>query len=508
MTELFTLRLPSSSEGQRERPLAVNAALAGLGAAGTGLSLCWLVALVGWFASDGGAHGESTAALKVGAGAWLLGHGTDLHLDTAVVTAVPLGLTALLAWMLYRTSRWAGASAEVEDLRALGLATVVLSGTYGSVALAVAVVATTQRAAPDPFSAFLGGVLLAAVAGGTGLVAGSRLRAELRALVPGHLRAVVFGGLVGVLALWSAGALLSGVTVLLRGEPVANVLARLHLDLAGGFFSVLLVALIAPNLATWGSAYLLGGGFALGTDTVVAPSEVVVGPLPAVPVLAAVPASGPGPSWAMLVLLVPVSCGLLVGWAVSRRFPNASVAVVLLRAGGAAVAAATALTLLAAWSGGAVGGGRMSDLGPDLSTYLLTALAGLVPAATAAGAAHLWWQRRHGRLEDVVDADLTLERRLPWRDAEAAANRSARREAHRLQLQQLQQRFRRGRWGRRRRRRAPDEVVPPWARLGVWGAATPAPEPPEAPASGGRTSAPPPRDEDRADDEHTTFLSR
>ena len=66
--------------------------------------------------------------------------------------------------------------------------------------------------------------------GGAGLVAGSGLRAELRALLPGHARAVLFGAVVGVLALWSAGAVLAALAVAVRGESVANVLARAWQD--------------------------------------------------------------------------------------------------------------------------------------------------------------------------------------------------------------------------------------------------------------------------------------
>jgi hypothetical protein len=457
MTELLTRHRPRSTDRSVGRPLAVNAAAAGAASVVAGQLLCWLVALVGWFASDGGAHGESTSALKVGSGAWLLAHGADLHLDTAVVTAIPLGLTLLCAWLAFRAGRWAGATAEVEDLWSLGLAAIVLAGTYGSLALATAVLTTTSRAAPDPLGAFLGGALLGAVAGGAGLALGSQLRAEFRALLPGHARAVLFGAAVGVLSLWSAGALLAATAVALRGDAVANVLSRLQVDVAGGLFSILLVALLAPNLATWGSSYLLGGGFALGTETVVAPSGVVIGPVPAVPVLAAVPESGPAPGWVLAVLAVPVCCGMLVGWSVTRRFPTAHFGPAVARAAGAALLAAGASTMLAAWSGGSVGGGRMRELGPDLSAFWLLAVVSLGAGAVAAAGGHVWWQLRHGTAEETTDADLGLERRLPWRDEEAASRRASHRQARRL--------------SRRARRREPaGDAVPSWARLGVWGA--------------------------------------
>lgn len=495
MTDLLSRhRQPTSPDPSAGRPLAVNAAVAGIAAVGAGLVACWLVALVGWFASDGGAHGESTSALKVGTGAWLLAHGSDLHLDTAVITAVPLGLTVLCLWLAWRAARWAGATAEVEDLWSLGLATVVMAGTYGSLALCMAVLTTTSVASPDPLGAFVGGGLVGALGGGAGLALGSGLRSELRALLPGHARAVLFGGVVGVLSLWSAGALLAALTVAVRGESVANVLARLHVDVAGGFFSLLLVALIAPNLATWGTSYLLGGGFVLGTDTVVAPSGVVTGPVPAVPVLAAVPDPGASPTWVLAVLAVPVAAGLLVGWSVTRRFPTTAYRWAVGRGVGAAVIASLALLVLAAWSGGSVGGGRMREVGPDLSTFLIMAVLTLSSGAAAAAVGTVWWRHRQGTAADTSDADLGLERRLPWRDQEAATRRSHDRRTRRASLQ--------SRW-----RGRPDDGVPPWARLGVWGASTPSPVSRDAgvrePPSGDTVAG-----ADGPGDEDTTFLSR
>ena len=122
------------------------------------------------------------------------------------------------------------------------------------------------------------------------------------------------------------------------------------------FFSLLLVLLIAPNLAAWGSSYLLGPGFALGSGTVVAPSGVALGPVPAVPVLAAVPDVRGSPTWLLSVLAVPVLCGLLVGWTRRPALP-----LDLVRGRGAAArprrrcSRAVATGVLAWLSGGAVG---------------------------------------------------------------------------------------------------------------------------------------------------------
>ena len=457
---------PAAEPGKRA--LAVSAAWAGLAAPAILLAVFWGVALVGWFSSDGGSHGTTRTALRIGADAWLLAHGAHLQVGASTVTAVPLGLSLLCAWVVFRAGRWAGATSEVEDLMSLGLGAVVLGGTYASVALVTAILAGTAAASPDPLLAFVGGALVAGTAGGLGLVAGSGLRSELRALLPTHARAVLFGGLVAFLAVYAAGALLSGLAVALRGQSVANVLAGLHLDGAGAFFSVGLVAVLAPNLAGWGAAYLLGPGFSLGTGTVVAPSGVLVGAVPAVPVLAAVPSNGPAPGWAVAVLAVPVLCGVYAGHATVRRFPTASFAVGAARAGGAGALAALGLTVLAGLSGGAVGAGRMSEVGPPVGLTLLLSLATVGGGAVVAGLLHVWW-RGDAELPDEGPHD----RSLPWRDREAAAGRSGARTDRRRE--------------RRARRRgvAPDDPradVPAWADLGVWGASSRLPRQQPAPS--------------------------
>ncbi|NED14400.1 DUF6350 family protein, partial [Streptomyces sp. SID9124] len=59
---------------------------------------------------------------------------------------------------------------------------------------------------------------------------------------------------------------------------------------------VLLLALgLVPNAAMWGAAYGLGPGFALGTASTVTPLAFTGSPaLPDFPLLAAMPAHGPG----------------------------------------------------------------------------------------------------------------------------------------------------------------------------------------------------------------------
>src|SRR3954447_25755891 len=78
------------------RSLVGAAALGGVGAAVVGLVVCMSVALTGWFLADAGAHGDTTDALRVGADAWLMGHGSHLLLSGVPLGITPLGVTMIV----------------------------------------------------------------------------------------------------------------------------------------------------------------------------------------------------------------------------------------------------------------------------------------------------------------------------------------------------------------------------------------------------------------------------
>jgi hypothetical protein len=152
---------------------------------------------------------------------------------------------------------------------------------------------------------------------------------------------------------------------------------------------------LAPNAAVFGTAWLLGPGFALGAGTSVTLTGTSVGALPAIPLLAAVPAQPPGP--ARLLLVVPLLVGGAVGLLVARRHPTlapraaAALAATAGGLGGAALA-------VAAWAaGGPLGPGRLATVGPSpwrVGVYAAVELA--VPAALAAAARVAYIRSRGG----------------------------------------------------------------------------------------------------------------
>src|SRR5699024_9944393 len=100
-----------------------------------------------------------------------------------------------------------------------------------------------------------------------------------------------------------------------------DVVAGLGVDTFGGLLLAVAQLAVAPNLVVWALAWLAGPGFAVGSGTLYSPAEVVSGPLPALPLLGALPtADGSGGllRWAPVVVVV---AGMVAGWWLHRRLP-------------------------------------------------------------------------------------------------------------------------------------------------------------------------------------------
>jgi Family of unknown function (DUF6350) len=387
----------SSREGALRSP-AVTAAAAGLASAAVVLSAAMAVGLVAWYASDAGAHGDTRDAIRVGADAWLLALGSHLHLATgavtATVTAVPLGLTLLCVYAAHRFGRWAARSSPAEDARTVALSVLVMSAVYGSVALGCAVLASTAEADPGLLRSFAGGFLVALAGGGTGLLRGSGKVAEWRARVPEGLRAIALGAAGGALLLVAAASVLVAVALLMDLGTAANVLSRLHAGASGGLLYTALVAAVTPNAVLLGASYLLGPGFAVGAGTLVSPGLVTLGPVPAFPLLAALPDPGTPPAWLAVLVAAPVLASVLGVALMMRRFPVLGYATGALRGAGAGLLGGLLVSVLVALAGGAVGPGRMTAVGADLLDTVLSAAVAMGFGGLVAGVAATWWAHR------------------------------------------------------------------------------------------------------------------
>ncbi|MFF2507881.1 DUF6350 family protein [Streptomyces sp. NPDC058067] len=390
--------LPLLLSRVRDRsPGPVGCLLGGAVAAGLGLGSSAVLVMVLWISSpypDSGPGG----ALHAAAALWLLAHGAEVvRTDTLSGTPAPIGVAPLLllvlpVWLVHRAARDAvegDEEGEAPRVRVPAAWCGVVAG-YLAVAGAAAFYASGGELRPAWPSVAAHLTVVAVAAAGAGIwTAYGRPRTPLTELLghrldalPGGLRDMLTGRLLpvatraaaaGVLVLVAGGALVVAASLAWHQGLVRHSFVQLTDVWSGRLAVLLLAAALVPNAAVWGAAYALGPGVALGGGSVAGPLGVTAGPmLPEFPLLAALPAPGPGTPLTWSVAAVPVLAGFTVAWFVTgvaaprhgerdaawSRGSTALAAVV------AAVLCGLAFAGLAAAAGGPMGGAGLATFGP------------------------------------------------------------------------------------------------------------------------------------------------
>jgi hypothetical protein len=401
-------RLPSRDAVRRS--LTFVASAGGAIAALTTLIGCLGIGVVGWFLTDGGVHGEPRDGLRAAGTAWLTAHGSGVHVDGVAITAMPLGLTLVCAWMCWRFGLRVGESVAGHgpDAEALAsgerdltvpVAATLFTASYVIVAVLVSVLAGTAESQPALGPVLLWSIGLSGLVGGTAITAGSGRAAVWLSLAPAAARATAYTAGVMLVVFLAASALAFTAALLLDFGTALNVLSRLHTDTGDAVLFVLLTLTVLPNAILLAGTYLLGPGFAVGTGTLVSPSVVAVGPVPMFPLLAALPDNGPTPAWTPYLVAVPVLCAAVGAVLAGRRHPTTAWDQGALRGGLAGVLTGVAFGLLALVAGGAVGPGRMADVGPEAAQVLVHGIVSFGIGGLLGGVVATWHARRRGALE-------------------------------------------------------------------------------------------------------------
>lgn len=353
--------------------------LAALQAAAASLVVVMVPVVSTWVAAAEGTAAWADA-VRLGLDLWVLAQHGGIVVPGGHVGLVPLGLSVAPLAACWFTGRKlarvldprgerirAGASRATPafpPLRSL----ILFAAGYAVLAGLAAFLGGMPAAQPIIGQAFVGAGTVALVAGGLGAVAyrfGSGragLRALVRLLPPwsrGWVRPVA-----AVLALHLAASVVLLVALLVAHRDQVLVLHRaLQPGLFGGAVLVLAQLLLTPDLTLWAASVIAGPGFAIGAGSSVTASSVTLGPLPALPVLAALPAPGQLPAAAGALPCVPVLAGLVAG-AMLLQDREVSWWRQLLDAIGVAAGSGLALTVLAWLSGGPAGPGRLAVTGP------------------------------------------------------------------------------------------------------------------------------------------------
>lgn len=395
---------PSREESFRPRSALTWGVVHGLSAVAGPLLLAAVLGLGAWYLSDAGAHGSAGDAVRRGAVGWLVAHGSGFSVDGVAVTVVPLAATLLVAGWVWRSAQRLGERvwAHGPDAHRLGdgerdwTVPVALLG-FAAAYLTTTAVVLNLLSSPtfDPRGARVLGVALLLVVGlaGPAVATGSGRAAAWASQLPPVLRHAVSTAR-RMLMWWLLTCLLLVVVALGLGLGQAIDTVQ-TLDLSAGETLQLLVLNVAflPNATLLGGAFLLGPGFAVGSATAVAPAHVTLGPLPLMPLLAALPDPGATPAWWSAAPAVAVAVAASAAWRHQSERPTLRWDEGALRSCGAGLLAASGFALLSAVAGGALGPGRLRESGVEVTQVALHGVVWFALGALVGGMAITWWQR-------------------------------------------------------------------------------------------------------------------
>ncbi|MDJ0347869.1 DUF6350 family protein [Cryobacterium sp. PH29-G1] len=374
---------------------ALLAALEALLVVAIGVGIAMVPLTVLW-AAHFGLSVEWFVFWRAAADIWLLGNGVDLTVqlgpdvaaalglagaDTPfLISIVPLGFAMLSVLMGVHTGRRAAET----PYRWTGVGVAVV--TYAILSALVTVSALSETVRPNQLQGFVlptliyaVGVLIGAELGRrktAGPVASTdRLSRGIRSWyqrIPQATRAVIDGAVRGGTAAAAGVLFVSAVTVAVliavNYATIIGLYEAVQAGVVGGATITLAQLALIPNLVIWAAAWFVGPGIALGAGSTVSPIGTVVGTLPGLPLFGALPQGTP--AYGFIGLLVPVLIGFIFA-VVTRQFldrpgvPERTTFEHVLTGLGMGVVGGALLGLLAWWSAGAIGPGRLVEVGPN-----------------------------------------------------------------------------------------------------------------------------------------------
>ncbi|UJW33448.1 DUF6350 family protein [Saccharothrix sp. AJ9571] len=319
-----------------------------------------------------------SGALRGGGPAWLATQQVPLSLGGHPLSVLPLLPTFVLLLLVAKLASSAARRLGYTDpAQAIGVIGVVAAA-HAFAGVTVAVLCSGTGVDVEPLTAFLLPGALSGAAATAGVLSRCGLPEPLKQYIDPLALTGLRAGVLGVAALLVAGGL---ITLLGFALSVPEMLRLFDAEPAGGGAGMLLLsAVYLPNAVVAGVSFAAGPGFSIGAVDVT-PFAFDGGPVPALPILAALPEQHE--VWWPALLLLPALAGALCGWGLRRCDPDP-----LVRVRAAAIAGAAAgfgCVLLGTFAGGRFGDGVFD---PVTVPIVLFSLAGscwvALPAALVA----------------------------------------------------------------------------------------------------------------------------
>ncbi|MFM7014453.1 MAG: DUF6350 family protein [Actinomycetota bacterium] len=359
----------------------------GLGLILAPLTIVWIV--------ENDPNIDWSVAFRSAADIWLLGHGTRLvvpsgellgvEIPTFVVSLIPLGMTILLARMSFNAGKrflaakalWPGWLGGI--LVYGGAALAISSLSYNSVIFPVAWQAVFFPTAlfaffqilgslfGQPDILFEGDVLDQAPERDAVKHALNNLRLRLHWSLRALIRPALRAGTAITISLIMVSSFTIAILLTLNWIDITRLYESVQVSVLGALVLTIGQLVLLPNLIIYGAAWFTGVGFSIGTGSLISPLGSQVGPLPAVPMLGALPV-GQLP-FGMVAIVVVLLAAFFATLAIRKsadeirfEFATAWSAAISL---GLAIATVTAFELMALsmLASGGAGPGRLSQIG-------------------------------------------------------------------------------------------------------------------------------------------------
>jgi hypothetical protein len=316
---------------------------------------------------------------------WLLGHGVDITvvLDPATAAALsvpaanaPVTLTiAALGFALLTVLLGARAGTRIAETGYLRIGLAISLAVFAALAFGVTLSTRHPSASPSlwqgtllPTAVFAIGLAIGALrADGVRDASAGRLARWLESR-PARARAIgsasLRGGVASAAGIMAAASAVTALAIAASYAKIITLYETLHTEVLGGVAVTLAQLAFIPNVVIFAASWLVGPGFSLGAGSSVTPIGTALGPIPAIPILGALPSGQL--AFGFLGLLVPAVVGFVVGALLAPRLrKHLATRDLVATAIGIGIIGGLTLGLLAWASAGAVGPGRLAQVGPD-----------------------------------------------------------------------------------------------------------------------------------------------
>lgn len=348
----------TASDQINSKDLIFPAFITALWATVFGVVISALPVLLIWTLGASGA-GSLAAAIKASLLAWPATHGTPILITSVRIDILPFLMVCFPLFLLRRAA--VRIFRVVEPTRSVLLAVgIPILIVNAIVSFMITWLASDEVIGLDPIAAVLLAILVAGLA--VSWAAGSTYgwpKLNLPVSIKYGLRSAML--LSAILILLSLGLAVARLVINL---PAAVEVAGSIADTRIEHMLVWLLTLgYLPVAASWGLAWLLGPGVATGVDTASSFAVVDQAALPALPWLAALPATTVQNGWYLLIVPAVLAgfFALLLWWSVHNESYRVIFTNVLV-----AISSITFVVLvLSLIGGGAIGPGRLTVFGPQ-----------------------------------------------------------------------------------------------------------------------------------------------